>query len=207
MSKEIPYVETAAWLGAEKLCGRTFAVRATPQEWKNLGFNSKFWFQNSEDNTVLWLSPHEQENWLSRKFGTRTASDLISAEVGILYHPDEMNTISSHETKCVIDNEMLRVPVPKGVLVRDVKSKRNASKKIHDYMKTEENWAKHQASQDKFDREMGRGMDHKPDKVQTQKAMTPSEWWEAVQTVIIGIEQDVGNADILLDVLVKMQIK
>ncbi len=204
MTKEVPYVETAAWLGAEKLGGRTFAVRATTQEWETLGFNSRFWFQNSEDNTVLWLSPHEQENWLSRKFGSRTASELISAEIGILYHPDEMNTISSHLTNCVIDNEMLRVPVPKGILLKDVKSKRNALKKVEDYLLMQEviNQVKSEETYEDI-----ANTAFKDTNTQTQKVMTPSEWWEAVQTVIVGIEQDVGNVDILLDVLVKMQIR
>ncbi len=207
MTKEIPYVETAAWLGAAKLCNRRFAIRATPDVWKNLGFNSTFWFQNSVDNTYLWLSPTEQENWLSHKFGAKSGSDLIGAEVGILHHPDEMDTISSHETECVVADGSLGVPIPKGILLKDVRSKRNSLKKLKEYMLDEEvkeHMRKREESEEDSEDE---SYEETKTQTQTQKLMTPSEWWEAVQTVVIGIEQDVGNVDILLDVLVKMKIK
>ena len=201
--------DTGLWLGGPKAKKRQpkFAIRTTDDVWQSFGFKDYVYYAISKDNRHVILSPKQQSFYYpQRKLISTKGSIYTYLPISIASANGYDTTIPCSPIEATIDNEVkykVQIPIPEGIKLRGPRiTIPNSEVEDEDEDESEEE----DESETEFNYGMGRsGARHK--QTQTQKLMTPSEWWEAVQTVVIGIEQDVGNVDILLDVLVKMKIK
>ncbi len=204
--------DTGLWLGGSKAKKRQpkFAIRTTEEVWQSFGFKDHIYYALSKDNKYVILSPDQQSFYYPKR-------KLISTKGSIYtYFPISIASVNGYDitipcspTEATINDEVkykIQIPIPEGITLRGPRITIPDSE-VED---EDEDESEEDEAETEFNYRMRRSIDKRGarhEQTQTQKLMTPSEWWEAVQTVVIGIEQDVGNVDILLDVLVKMKIK